>query len=148
SVAESGSCVTITISPRIPWARATPPIAIRCGWPKRLFEDLDQRALARTRRDGLHDRAQRARGLATAADDLAEIRLSDLELVDVCRTLLDELDVNLVRLVDEVDREVTNELGEIGILRHCYAAFAARAVRRTIADSVPLGWAPTESHFW
>src|SRR5689334_13806071 len=117
SVAESGSCVTITTSPRMPCARAIPPISIRGGASGRvtgalLFEDLDERALARPRRHGLHDRAQRAGGLAAAADHLAEVRLGDLELVDVGLALLDELDADLVRPVDEVHRHEPDQLAE------------------------------------
>jgi hypothetical protein len=99
-------------------------------------------------------------------------------LVDVRGALLDELDADLVRPVDEVDRHVADELGEIraldgsvgtarraigpiGSIRtlvgHLAQAFfagaaagaaAARAVRRTIEASVPEGLAPTLIHFW
>src|SRR6187402_3730191 len=99
----------------MPWARAMPPISSREGASRgvisgagaraaRLFEDLDERALARAGGHRLHHRAQRAGGLAAAADDLAEIGLGDLELVHVRGALLDELDADLVRLVDEVHR--------------------------------------------
>ena len=119
SVSESGSCVTITTSPWMPWARAMPPISIardrRASARPRLFEDLDERALARPGRDRLDDRAQRASGLAAAADDLAEIGLGDLELVDVGLALLDQLDADFVGLVDEVHREIADQLGEIRI---------------------------------
>src|SRR5262245_61625432 len=99
-VSESGSCVTITISPRMPCALATPPISIRAmgGLPAgALFENFDERALARARRNRLDDRAQRASGLAAAADDLAKVGLGDLELVDVGLPLLDQLDADFVR---------------------------------------------------
>ena len=51
---------------------------------------------------------------AAAADHLAEIGLGDLELVHVRRALLDQLDANLVGPVDQVDREVADQLGQIG----------------------------------
>jgi hypothetical protein len=89
------------------------------------FEDLAQGALAGPRRDRLDHRAQRPRGLAAAADDLAEVRLGDLELVDVRRALLDELDPDLVRPVDEVDREVADQLGEVRRAVRAIAAVAA-----------------------
>src|SRR5262249_40968875 len=47
----------------------------------------------------------------------AEVGLGDLELVDVRGALLDELDADLVRLVDEVDRHVAEQLREIGAVR-------------------------------
>src|SRR5688500_20326801 len=104
STSESGSWVTITTSPRMPWARAIPPISSR-GSPftggSGLFEDLDQRALARPGSDCLDDRADGARGLAAAADHLAEIGLGDLELVDVSGAFLDQLAPNFVGFVDE-----------------------------------------------
>src|SRR5262245_61213156 len=120
-MSESGSWVTITISPRMPWARATPPISTLespRGTAASLFEDLDQRALPRAGRHRLHDGAQRASGLAAAADDFAEVRFSNLELVDVGLTLLDQLDANFVGLVDEIDREVADELRQVGLRRH------------------------------
>src|SRR4051794_38125806 len=109
-----GSCVCTMISPRMPWARATPPISRSSRSDTRLFEDLDERPLARTRRDLLHDRAQRAGGLAAATDDLTEIALGDLELEHVGGALFDELDANFIGLVDEVHRHEADQLGQIG----------------------------------
>src|SRR5688572_3202028 len=140
-----------------------------------LFEDLDERALARARCHCLHHGAQRAGGLAAAADDLAEVRLGDLELVHVRVPLLDELDADFIRLLDEVHCHVADQLRDIRALdvraaavataiavavaataatitivavAHHAGLAAARAVRRMIEARVPEGCAPTESHFW
>ena len=77
-------------------------------------------------------RAQGACGLAAAADDLAEIGLGDLELVDVGLALLDELDADFVRLVDEVHRQIADQLRQIRFSSAMLtAAFGARASRAT-----------------
>ena len=94
--------------------------------PKLPLEDLDQRTLARPGRDRLDDGAQRAGGLAATADDLAEIGLGDLELVDVGSALFDELDVHFVGLIDEVHRQIADELREIRIFRHLRPSPAPR----------------------
>ena len=91
-----------------------------------LFEDLDERALARARRDRLHQRAQGASGLAAATDDLAQVGLGDLELVDVRLAFLDELDADFVRLVDEVRPRGSGSAPRDPDRSPSYAAFGRR----------------------
>ena len=91
----------------------------------------------------LHERADRAGGLAAAADHLAEIVLGNLELVDVRGALLDQRDVNLVGPIDQVDREEPDQLREVRRIGHqAWALAAARAFLRTTVASVPEGCAP------
>src|SRR5688500_13718518 len=113
-----------------------------------LLEDLDERPLAAAGRDRIDDRPDRAGRLARLSDHLAEIVLGDLELVHAGGALLDEGHPHFVPAVDEVDREVPDQLADVE-LRHdqalAGAAAAARFWRRTRLATVSDALAPVFS---
>src|SRR5438093_3138351 len=88
-----------------------------CGRPTRptvtySVDDLDKNAIARARRAGTDDRAQRPRDPALAADHLADVVLGHVQLQDVGALALDLLDANRVRVVDEPPRQLGEQFSQ------------------------------------
>ena len=69
---------------------------------RRSIDDVDEHATAVAHRGGLHDGAQRVGRAPAAADDLAVVVVGHRQLEDDgAVVLLEVLDLDLVRLVDE-----------------------------------------------
>jgi len=75
-----------------------------------LFDDLDRDAAVLARGSRAHDRPQRARDPAAAADHLADVVGRDVEQERQLALPLLRLDANGVRIVDQPPRELLQEL--------------------------------------
>src|SRR4051812_38744154 len=78
---------------------------------RKLLRDLDEDPPALPYRARAHDRAQRARDPALAADHLADIVGRDVQHEHECVLALLRLHAHRVGLVDQLAREVREQLG-------------------------------------
>src|SRR4051794_17472610 len=96
----------MTTEPSRPCGRPTRPTMTNSA----LLNDLEQDAAVTVRAACPHERAHRPRDASAPADHAAEILGRDLELDHVRVVLVELLDLHLVRLLDEIAREVLDEL--------------------------------------
>ena len=75
-----------------------------------LLQDLEHDAVVRSGPARADDRPERTRDPALAADHLADVGLRDSELEDGRTVALHFLDFHCVRFVDELPREVREQL--------------------------------------
>jgi hypothetical protein len=75
-----------------------------------LFEDLEDDSAVRPGPTRANDRAERPRDPALATDHLADVVFRDSELEDGRAFALNFLDLDGVRFVDELPREVRKQL--------------------------------------
>jgi hypothetical protein len=75
-----------------------------------LVDDLELYAAALAHAACSHDRAQCARDSPLPADHFAEIVLSDVKPKHDCVLLVDTLDAHGVRIVDELSRQILEQL--------------------------------------
>ena len=76
-----------------------------------LVDDLELHAPLLARAARAHDRAQRAGDATLPPDHLAEVVLGDMQTEQERVIVVDLLDAHRVRLVDELPRQVLEELG-------------------------------------
>src|SRR5215208_5097285 len=96
-------------SPRIPWADSTCATTRNSGGPalsELALDDVEVDADAFFCRGGFDERAEPTDDASLAADDLADVLFVDLELVDRGIAILDLVDLDGVRLIDEGARDV------------------------------------------
>src|SRR5580765_1631231 len=100
-----------TNEPSSPCDLPTRPTATVSGaFIKPLVDDLELHATLFARASGTDDRAQRACDASLPADHLAQILLRDMQAKDDRVVLVDALHPHLVGLVDELPRQILEQL--------------------------------------
>ena len=91
---------------------ATAVDVVERGDAQGLFQDLEHDAVVRPRSARAHDRAQRPRDAALAADHLADVGLRDAQLEDCHALAMNLLDLDRVGVVDEMPCQVREQLSQ------------------------------------